>query len=326
VSAMETCKDERRENLVPYAPRRPKRMQDDGSIRPILERLSRGDDRGGDAKYDASVVVSLPVAHIDAEPQRTAHWPLLVCSVLSAGVSAVVVVLAIGWFGSGGADDKQASAIDPNPKSVQTVSFKEANNQTVSLKQNKISEPPRAAGDEMPIAKDQSIESGKNYAAAAQRLESALSFDAGIEHSDTNTDVEQMPRPWVAKPLSLSSQGWQETPTAKQDSSESASTEIATPKPSKTAGGGETSEAVAPSRREPSQRQNETPRHHSRRGHSRSRTHHARRHAPRQTQGTERAPSSTEAAAQPETTNVWQSTWQSVFGHPEPPPSRGMGH
>ena len=335
MSAMETCKDERRDNLVPYAPRRrSNHTQDDGSILPILQRLSRGHD----AEYDANVVVPLPAERIDTEPQRGAYWPLLICSVLSAGVSAVVVVVSIGWFGSGAVDERQATAIDPNPKSVQTVSFTQANNQTTSLKQNKMSGPTPAAGGETRVAKDRPTESGHDTSAAVPELESASSSDPG---------AEQTPAPSAAKAVSLSSHGWQESSAARRESSpdparqesspppasqtpspakqESSSAENTAPKSSETAGGGEASKTAAPSRREPSQSRNDAPRHHSRQAHSRSRTHHARRHAPRHAQGTEPAPS-TEAAAQPAQTSVWRSTWQTVFGHPEPPPSGGTGH
>ena len=315
--AMETCKDERRENLVPYAPRRrPNRVQDDGSILPILQRLSRGHD----AEYDANVAVPLPAARIDMEPQRAAYWPLLICSVLSAGVSAVVVVVAIGWIGFGASDDRQASAIDPNPKFVQTVTFKPANNQTVSAKQNKLSDPPPPAGGETRVAKDKPPEVAQDKPAADPKLESEAGSDAR---------AEQMPAPSAANPTSLSSHGWQESsaagqepPPAKQASpppkQESSSAEVAAPKSGETAGSGEAAKAAEPSRSGPPPSRSVAARHHSRRAHAR-RTHHARRHGPRQAQKPE--PDASKEAETQASTGVLQSTWQTLFGHPEPPPS-----
>jgi hypothetical protein len=300
VSAMETYEKDRREHWLRYAPKRPSDVRDDGSILPILQRLSRGDD----AEYDASVVAAPAAARVDAEPQKEFYWTLLVCSVMSAGVSAALVFLAIGWFGSGATDDRQVSAINPNPKYVQTVSFKQANNQTVSVKQNKISDPPPLAGGETRVAKDQPTESAQDKPAALPKLESAPSSDAS---------AEQTPTPWAAKSVSLSSHGWQEAPPVENQESSpveqaSSPADVETSTPSETAGTGEASDADAPSPSRPV-----AARHHSRRAHARSRTHHARRHAPRQAQA--EPPPSTETAAQP-SSNPWQSTWQTLFGHP----------
>jgi hypothetical protein len=279
---MEIGDDERRENLLRYAPRRPSHAHDDGSIRPILQRLSRGD---GESAHHASRIVA--ASRADDAARKSFYGPLLVGCALSAGVSAGLALLAIGWFGAGAADVKQSSAVDLNPKSVQTISFKQ---------EKPASEASPAVSDTTAVqAEPATIE--RPLSAVTPTLEPVVNSGAG---------AEQKLLPWAAKSIELSSQGWQEWPRAT----------TAEAKPSDTAGTREPPAAAAPP-----PVGHPAARHASRHAHPRHHTHHVRRHGPRaRAQAAQQVPP---IGAPQATPSAPQSAWQSLFGHPVPSPARG---
>ena len=106
--------------VLHYAPRHVRYPSEERSIRPILERLSRGESgTPGDAQVE-------PEAHarftIDP-PRRTIRWQLIACSVLSAGLSAGLAVLAIGWLVPVTTEPAQIDSTQLEPKIVRTVSI-----------------------------------------------------------------------------------------------------------------------------------------------------------------------------------------------------------
>lgn len=109
--------------VLHYAPRRVRFPAEQQSIRPILERLRRSED---DTLADAQAK-PLRIEHaIPLEPPRKAiGWQLLVCSALSAGLSAALAVLAVGWLAPTNNEFTRIEAIRLDPKSVHTVSFKQ---------------------------------------------------------------------------------------------------------------------------------------------------------------------------------------------------------
>ena len=106
--------------VLHYAPRHVRYPSEERSIRPILERLSRGESgTPGDAQVE-------PEAHarftIDP-PRRTIRWQLIACSVLSAGLSAGLAVLAIGWLVPVTTEPARIDSTQLEPKIVRTVSI-----------------------------------------------------------------------------------------------------------------------------------------------------------------------------------------------------------
>src|SRR3974377_1278566 len=78
-----------------YAPRHVRYPSEECSIRPVLERLSRGENgTPGDAEGEPDVPARVTID----PPRRTIDWQLIACSALSAGLSAGLAVLAIGWL------------------------------------------------------------------------------------------------------------------------------------------------------------------------------------------------------------------------------------
>jgi len=126
--------------VLHYAPRHVRLPAEERSIRPILERLSRGES---DVRTD-SQLEPVRVEHLVPleAPRRKFGWQLIACSALSAGLSAGLAVLAIVWFAPGKPEVKtevtrvDAARVDPkavsaveatqvDPKAVRTVSFKQ---------------------------------------------------------------------------------------------------------------------------------------------------------------------------------------------------------
>ena len=106
--------------VLHYAPRH-LRQPEECSIRPILQRLSRGE---GEAPAETKPETPVHVAiELDA-PRKAIGWPLFATCALSAGLSAGLAVLAIGWLAPYKAESARIDAIQLDPKSVHTVSFK----------------------------------------------------------------------------------------------------------------------------------------------------------------------------------------------------------
>jgi hypothetical protein len=102
-----------------YAPRH-LRAPEERSIRPILERLSRGEG-GAPAETKTETNVHVPMEF--DPPRKAIGWRLFATCALSAGLSAGLAVFAIGWL----AQNKELTRIDAiqlDPKFVHTVSFK----------------------------------------------------------------------------------------------------------------------------------------------------------------------------------------------------------
>ncbi len=126
MSVME-ADDQENGTVLHYAPRHVRLPAEERSIRPILERLSRGES---DVRTD-SQLDPVPVEHLIPleEPRRKFGWQLIACSALSAGLSAGLAVLAIVWFAPLKTELKtEFTGIDAaqlDPKAVRTVSFKQ---------------------------------------------------------------------------------------------------------------------------------------------------------------------------------------------------------
>jgi hypothetical protein len=132
MSALETSDDERPTNPLRYAPRPARMPQDDGTIRPILERLSRGENAYAPPQHGMPPGIDLP----DTGRRKRSTWAFIGCAALSAMLSAGIAIGAVAWLGSGSrtasasasapaaTESKHAEAIDLGPKTVHTLSFK----------------------------------------------------------------------------------------------------------------------------------------------------------------------------------------------------------
>jgi hypothetical protein len=132
MSALKTSDDTRPTNPFRYAPPRARMPQDDGTIRPILERLSRG---------ESAYAPLQQTMRAGADPAETSRgrrgaWAFIGCAALSAMLSAGVAIGAVTWLGSGSrtanasasapaaTESKPAEVVDLSPKTVRTLSFK----------------------------------------------------------------------------------------------------------------------------------------------------------------------------------------------------------
>ena len=103
--------------VLHYAPRHVRYPSEECSIRPVLERLSRGENgTPGDAEVEPDVHARVTID----PPRRTIDWQLIACSALSAGLSAGLAVLAIGWLVP---IKTEPDGTQLEPKIVRTVSI-----------------------------------------------------------------------------------------------------------------------------------------------------------------------------------------------------------
>lgn len=111
--------------VLAYAPRRHRRPDDDASIRPILERLSRIEGRvPGPRLMRRAPVQDLPSASIETVARSA--MPMTARLAIAGAVLALVGAAAAGYFVL--PDERQpapasAAAPSPLPKSVQTVAI-----------------------------------------------------------------------------------------------------------------------------------------------------------------------------------------------------------
>jgi hypothetical protein len=119
MSVMEADEQDRG-TVLHYAPRH-LRAPEERSIRPILERLSRGEG-GAPAETKTETNVHVPMEF--DPPRKAIGWPLFATCALSAGLSAGLAVFAIGWLAQNKAELTRIDAIQLDPKFVHTVSFK----------------------------------------------------------------------------------------------------------------------------------------------------------------------------------------------------------
>lgn len=123
MSVMEADEQDRG-TILHYAPRHVRLPAEERSIRPILERLSRGESDGivgpqrqpEPARLEQTIPLEMPRPRIGRQ--------ILLCSLLSAGLSAGLVVLATGWFAPAKTEATRFDTVQLDPKSVRTVSFK----------------------------------------------------------------------------------------------------------------------------------------------------------------------------------------------------------
>ena len=132
MSALETSDDERPTNPLHFASQPARMPQDDGTIRPILERLSRGGSAYAPPQHGMPVGIDL----VDTGRGKRRAWTFIGCAALSAMLAAGVAIGAVAWLGSGShtasasasepatTESKHAEAIDVRPKTVHTLSFK----------------------------------------------------------------------------------------------------------------------------------------------------------------------------------------------------------
>jgi hypothetical protein len=109
--------------VLHYAPRHVRLPAEERSIRPILERLSRGENEVRTESRPEPVRIEHLIP-LEA-PRRKFGWQLIACSALSAGLSAGLAVLAIVWFAPGKTEFTRIDAAQLDPKAVRTVSFKQ---------------------------------------------------------------------------------------------------------------------------------------------------------------------------------------------------------
>jgi hypothetical protein len=132
MSALKTSDDTRPTNPFRHAPPRARMPQDDGTIRPILERLSRGES----AYAPLQQAMPAGVDPVETGRGRRGAWAFIGCAALSAMLSAGVAIGAVSWLGSGSriasasasapaaTESKPAEVVDLGPKTVRTLSFK----------------------------------------------------------------------------------------------------------------------------------------------------------------------------------------------------------
>jgi hypothetical protein len=102
--------------VLHYAPRHVRHPSEERSVRPILERLRRGESG------EAANVPAEP-APLALEPPRRAGWELIACSAASALLSAGLGVLAIGWLAPVQTEPARIDSAQFAPKVVRTVAF-----------------------------------------------------------------------------------------------------------------------------------------------------------------------------------------------------------
>jgi hypothetical protein len=97
-----------------YAPRRVRRSDDDSTIRPVLERLSRGEGRvPGPRLVRKAIVHHLPPP--DVETMAASSMPMLVRLAIAAGVAAAAAAVGAGFVIPHDATHAAAPNTDPAP-------------------------------------------------------------------------------------------------------------------------------------------------------------------------------------------------------------------
>ena len=114
MSVVETD-DRDRGTVLHYAPRHVRHPSEDRSIRPILERLRRGEsDASGD------VHMQTPPQVVFDRPRRSSGWELVACSTLSAVLSAGLALVATEWFAPMRAQPARIESAQLEPKVFNT--------------------------------------------------------------------------------------------------------------------------------------------------------------------------------------------------------------
>ena len=96
MSALETSDDERPTNPLHFASQPARMPQDDGTIRPILERLNRGESAYAPPQHGMPVGIDL----VDTGGGKRRAWTFIGCAALSAMLAAGVAIGAVAWLGS----------------------------------------------------------------------------------------------------------------------------------------------------------------------------------------------------------------------------------
>lgn len=273
-----------RGTVLQYAPRRVRFPADEQSILPILERLNRGE---GDASLETWPEPRVPLPIETEPPRRRIGWQLVACSALSAGLSAGLAVLAIGWLAPGKSEFTRIDTIQLDPKAVHTVSFKQ--------------DPPAGKQEATPLAPSESD-------LHKQPPESAPPIQPKDEpppvkpeaHNDQIAPKELLAL-WSGIPANMPA-----SPMAEETDSAAAANEE-----------GAGAEAEAPPAEAKPHRDER--RHHAR---ARHRRHYARAHVTRTEQPGQTA--TTPGAQEPASTPL-QSAFQSLFGQSAPSTQQQSG-
>lgn len=117
---MSVVETDDRGTVLHYAPRHVRYPSDEHSIRPILERLSRGEN---DAPVDAPAETPGHAPLLLDPPRRTGGWELIACSTFSALLSAGLAVVAIGWMAPSKTEPGRIETMQVEPKAVRTNSI-----------------------------------------------------------------------------------------------------------------------------------------------------------------------------------------------------------
>jgi hypothetical protein len=269
---------EQSDNLLRYAPAGVRQPHDDGPIRPVLERLSRGASDSGGARFALP-----PVEQTGRVSNRGVRWSLVVACTVAAGASAGLAVAAFAWMAPVQHEAPQPKTVDLTPKQVQTVSFKQ---------QDRLAdEAPVASQPDVPAAATQANASAQDGDATVNQTQTAAAAPSPLPAQAGKTIApKDLIALWSGVPSDTAAQPADAAAPAQPAAASADDPPVDTPKAKPT---------------------------HHRRAHARHRTHHGRRHvahaqhAPVETA----APQTQEASAQPTGTPL-QSAWQSLFGHP----------
>ena len=111
-----------------YAPRKPRRTDDESTIRPVLERLNRSEGRVPGPRLVRKDAQVLPAPGVEAVARSA--FPMTARLAVAAGVLALVGAAAAGYLAPPSAADHAAAAsmhtdgsATSLPKPVQTVSI-----------------------------------------------------------------------------------------------------------------------------------------------------------------------------------------------------------
>jgi hypothetical protein len=304
MSALETSDDERPTNPLHFASQPARMPQDDGTIRPILERLNRGESAYAPPQHGMPVGIDL----VDTGRGKRRAWTFIGCAALSAMLAAGVAIGAVAWLGSGShtasasasepatTESKHAEAIDVRPKTVRTLSFKSDAVKADPMVKETASAAPAAEPTPAPATPPaQAVEASAPQASPAPQPVQVASADAS---------ANPVPNPLLraappVQPKELLSR-WSSVP-ATVGAAPAAETPASPPPEAKD----ETQAAAAPA--EPSHR------HAARRAshrHSHARRHHQAR---AQTARAQAAPAQQPASAQDPAASPWQTAFQSLF-------------
>ncbi|MGN6572042.1 MAG: hypothetical protein ACTHLO_11570 [Pseudolabrys sp.] len=245
--------------VLAYAPRKPRRADDESTIRPVLERLSRSEGRVPGPRMVRKADVQDVPTQVDAVARSA--FPMTARLAVAAGVLALVGAAAAGYLAPSVANHAAPSSTPANtatalPKPVQTVSIQRP-----------------ADADAQPAARTVKDDARMPQPAAAGLSQASAAADTALPTPLQSTENDPTAAPlsaWAATPAQAS--GWSTPPApSAQPAATVAQAAADTPAPAEA--------APKPDAQEPAHKAAAA--HHSRHVAHHRATHHRRQHTAR---------------------------------------------